>query len=411
MNSTYEFGVYLTHFCNVDLFRQGLYFFRVSLYNKVADASGASADGLKPRYALPYRTMVGKQHERDFLVRSVDRPSSAGHIDDVTSSYCSSVFRVQYQEQKVRLNEGCLFRLDLPYEPVERVFLDIELVFCELHASELSLCAHAHHNTRQHNTRNSYKNKGFPTFSEFSIVDKTTLCMEDCYHGVHALYPVTFSTAHFCLVHCMVHGELINFKFIPPPPQHKLVAKYQALRAAQHNHSSSSSSTSSTSSVSRRWSRDKRSSSTSSSSTSSSSVPHKAREVKTDSAAKATSAQPPAAHAPLQPPPAASPHPPVAGTSSFAEVLFEERVDCALSPSEWALVSSHHQFYVACLLHTHDRLKQLVTQYIEEYLDDANLSSLQSEFDQIYPVKDVQLDQPLPVNADEDEKTQKPMTL
>lgn len=137
MNSTYEFGIYLTHFCNVDLFRQGLYFFRIGLYNKIEDEIGESADGFIKHYALPYRTMIGKQHERDFLVRSEDRQESSGHIDDITSSYCSSVFRVQYQEQKVRLNEGCLFRLDLPYQPKQRVYIDIELVFCELHASEL----------------------------------------------------------------------------------------------------------------------------------------------------------------------------------------------------------------------------------------------------------------------------------
>lgn len=157
MNSVYEFGVYLTHFCNVDLFRQGLYFFRVGLYTKengnTNDDSSTDGDDdntddknrsdndndQKRKYALPYRTMMGKQHERDFLIRCADRPGSAGHIDDVTSSYCSSVFRVQYQEQKVRLNEGCLFRLDLAWSPPQRVYISIELVFCELHASELSL--------------------------------------------------------------------------------------------------------------------------------------------------------------------------------------------------------------------------------------------------------------------------------
>ena len=139
MNSTYEFGIYLTHFCNVDLFRQGLYFFRIGLYNKIPDIKHESADAEIKHFALPYRTMLGKQHERDFLIRSQDRQTSIGHIDDVTSSYFSSVFRVQYQEQKVRLNEGCLFRLDLPYEPKQKVYIDVELVFCELHASELNI--------------------------------------------------------------------------------------------------------------------------------------------------------------------------------------------------------------------------------------------------------------------------------
>ena len=71
----------------------------------------------------------------------------------------------------------------------------------------------------------SYKESGFPPFSDFVIVDEATLCLEDCYRGVHGLYPVTFSTAHFCLVHCQVHGELINFKFIPPPPASPPVAR------------------------------------------------------------------------------------------------------------------------------------------------------------------------------------------
>eukprot|EP01083_Nonionella_stella_P028526 78569_1 len=221
MRSTYEFGIYLTHFCNVDLFRQGLYFFRIGLYTKTnsnedltkkekkEDINGGDEKTAESKhFALPYRTMMGKQHERDFLIRSSDRIESMGHIDDVTSTYCSSVFRVQFQEQKVRLNEGCLFRLDLEYERKHRVYIDVELVFCELHASD-------------------YKNAGFPTFEEFTIVDKTTLCSVDCYGGIHSMYPVSFSTAHFCLVHVMVHAELINFKLIPPPPHYKLIAKYE----------------------------------------------------------------------------------------------------------------------------------------------------------------------------------------
>lgn len=49
--------------------------------------------------------------------------------------------------------------------------------------------------------------------AKFNIVDRTILCIHDCYKGIHSFYPVTFSPSHFCLLNIMVHNELINFKF------------------------------------------------------------------------------------------------------------------------------------------------------------------------------------------------------
>ena len=99
---------------------------------------GASSenDMFNKHHALPYRIMNGKQHDRDFLISSSDRSKAKPFIDHISSSFCSSIFRVQYQEQKIRLNEGCLFRLNLPYAPKQKVYIDIELAFTELHATE-----------------------------------------------------------------------------------------------------------------------------------------------------------------------------------------------------------------------------------------------------------------------------------
>ena len=80
----------------------------------------------------------------------------------------------------------------------ERIYIEISLVFCELHASE-------------------YEINGIPLLNEFNILDTTILCIQDCYNGIHSIYPVTFSPSNFCLVNVMIHSQLINFKFIPAP--------------------------------------------------------------------------------------------------------------------------------------------------------------------------------------------------
>lgn len=196
--------------------------------------------------------------------------------------------------------------------------------------------------------------------------------MEDCYHGIHSIYPVSFSTSHFCLVNCMVHGELINFKFIPPPPQHKLIAKYVKLNTqingkniSDMNHhynnqhvilaqndkpiSNGNNTNNNTKSISNGINNNNNSD-------------EKLQE-------------------------------PIPGISSFAEVLFYDRVDCILTENDWNNASEHHLFYVACLLHTYEKLQKYVHQYVERYLDDANIPNLQNEFDQLYPVPDIELDE------------------
>ncbi len=72
--------------------------------------------------------------------------------------------------------------------------------------------------------------------------------------------------------------------------------------------------------------------------------------------------------------------------SSFAEALFNDKVDYILNESAWQAVSEHHLFYLHCLLCTYEQLQKLMHEYVDQYLDDTNIPNLQNEFDALYYV-------------------------
>ena len=230
----------------------------------------------------------------------------------------------------------------------------------------------------------SYSEGGLPELDEFSVVDKSTLCMQDCYDGIHAIYPVTFGTAHFCLLHTMVHGELINFKFIPPPPKEKLIAKYQKLHLKQqlakyqprhrsHIHitaavSSSSSSSSSLSKASNKKGKKGRSGN--------SAAIFNDADISNSNNSDGTDSGTGTRGEPL----------------SFAQVLYQSRIDTNMTAKDWQRASDHHLFYIECLMHTYAKLQQTIHSYVEEFLDVANIHRLtQSEFDEMFPVPDIEI--------------------
>ena len=96
---------------------------------------------------------------------------------------------------------------------------------------------------------------------------------------------------------------------------------------------------------------------------------------------------------------------PLPGISSFAEVLFYDKVDCILTESDWKRVSEHHFFYVHCLLCSYEKLQILLHEYIDQYLDSStNISHLQNEFDALYPVRDIELDGEFTMNINNKNK-------
>merc|ERR550534_79089 len=131
MNSVYDIAVHLNDFVNVDLFRQGCYYIRVIVYLETETRGVANKE-----YAMPYRMILPKSSQCDSgLLKPRQRDQMPARIED-TESFCSRVIRVQYQDQVVRLNETCVFRIDLcpRTEPVLEIQLD--LMFHEFRVDE-----------------------------------------------------------------------------------------------------------------------------------------------------------------------------------------------------------------------------------------------------------------------------------
>jgi len=195
MNSVYDIAVHLGDFINVDLFRQGCYFIRVIVYSETQNAKGV---GVK-QFAMPYRLVLPKSSQCDSgLLKPRQREQMPARIES-TESFCSRVIRVQYQDQIVRLNEVCVFRIDLCPQENPLLEIQIDLMFHEFHVDEWR------------------KGAPLPDGETFESLEATILKFRDPRENTHAYVPVTFDNNHFCLQKCFVHMTCVNFKFLPSP--------------------------------------------------------------------------------------------------------------------------------------------------------------------------------------------------
>ena len=65
-----------------------------------------------------------------------DKSTLAQALDEDNSKYLSTSFRVQYADQEVHLNEGCLFRLELSNDHNDIAFMEIDLYYAEFTSKE-----------------------------------------------------------------------------------------------------------------------------------------------------------------------------------------------------------------------------------------------------------------------------------
>lgn len=117
-----ETVIHIEQFRNIDFYNQGLYFFRITLYNE---------KGTERYFARPYQiTHSGGKTEEDkkFIIAS-------GKINEDLSAFCTSTMLVRYAEQEINLNEYCVFRseIDVGENYLDtQFFMDVELMFSDL---------------------------------------------------------------------------------------------------------------------------------------------------------------------------------------------------------------------------------------------------------------------------------------
>ena len=220
--SVFEFVVHFSTFRNIDLFRQGLYQLRTQLYTTHVDATTFKT--VKHHTAMPYHIiqppppasalpMSPALQSRCLSTYQPLLPAAAGGgsmsgsmggvvygscIDDSNSWFHSSVFRVQYCDQSIQLNNSCLFRLELPstQQPLPAVLLDVDLWYADWSSTDVQ------------------RGREMPLPSSFERVSGRTYTMERVWkEGVHCYVPVVMDESHCCLVETMVHSMLIEYRY------------------------------------------------------------------------------------------------------------------------------------------------------------------------------------------------------
>ena len=117
-------------FRNIDLFNQGVYFIRVSIFNEID----------KERYyAHPYNvsscadrsdTQARKKQKESFHHNVIGARS-----DEETATFCSRAFMIRYSEEKVEINDFAHFRTEIDVVPGyldTKFYLQAELMFSDL---------------------------------------------------------------------------------------------------------------------------------------------------------------------------------------------------------------------------------------------------------------------------------------
>lgn len=219
MDTDLEVSVLLDRFVNVDLFRQGIYYFKIGvsdikypLLHEISSQSNTKdvvideRKGDEQNAAVPLRSLLPParpEYKDHGLLSGKQLEALKASIETQNNTFATRGFRVQYENQRVRINEGCTFKLTLKKSSPKKnkrlvpsaVFIMIELMFFEYDSA-----------AAKENTPITSKDK-------FETVDRCVLCVNDPSKNVLAMYPVTFSDKYFCLINVAVQTACVNMRF------------------------------------------------------------------------------------------------------------------------------------------------------------------------------------------------------
>eukprot|EP00466_Bigelowiella_natans_P018437 jgi/Bigna1/91625/estExt_fgenesh1_pg.C_1090045 len=220
MNGIFEVVVHFSKFKNIDLFRQGLYCIRATLYSeKPEDEKRLPVGEGMPYYLLNEK----KVHER---ISQNKKIVYASKISDSHRAFYSKTFRVQYVDQEVDLEDACLFRFERNAKArSDNCYLALELLFAEYNSTDYAM------------------RKEYPSQEDFEMVSLKWLTINKfkAGHG-SGFYPSTFDDSHFCLLDVMIHFMLIDYQFRqttltwrPPPGSGKTQVYELTCKTFEHS--------------------------------------------------------------------------------------------------------------------------------------------------------------------------------
>jgi hypothetical protein len=129
MNTVLEISVLLDRFVNVDLFRQGVYYFKIGvsdvkppLLHEIVSQTDAKdtiieeEKGGRSSAAIPLRSLLPParvEYRDNGLLNRKQLETLEASIETQNNTFSTRGFRVQYENQRIRINEGCTFKLTM----------------------------------------------------------------------------------------------------------------------------------------------------------------------------------------------------------------------------------------------------------------------------------------------------------
>eukprot|EP01017_Pseudomicrothorax_dubius_P026621 TRINITY_DN298_c0_g1_i1.p1 TRINITY_DN298_c0_g1~~TRINITY_DN298_c0_g1_i1.p1 ORF type:complete len:775 (-),score=142.76 TRINITY_DN298_c0_g1_i1:117-2441(-) len=192
-----DFGIHFESFKNIDLFHQGLYHLRFSIYQQREEHR---------IFAHPYSILEGPKtdvNDKKKKASTKDHHSlMPSHFLEGMSAYCSKTFLIRFCEEEVVVNETCLFRMEIEAFPR---FADLNM-FCEvelMYADLLNLGGMAGLSSLGNN--------------ELKVDFKSVSVFRSKLHrvsaGIREFVPICFDEGHFCVANSMFHSSVIDFRF------------------------------------------------------------------------------------------------------------------------------------------------------------------------------------------------------
>jgi pimeloyl-ACP methyl ester carboxylesterase len=182
--------LHVESFHNIDLFNQGLYTLRFTLSYSQHGLNFTSvpidSDSLK-------KTKWSKRATDPHCIL-------LSSTDGFTSGFTTRTFLIRYVEENVRLNDFCIFRLELDVEPgyaETPLFLKVELLFADLVGS----------------IANEQLSSAEP-FPEYpmNVVATSEVRVNYSLNGVQEYIPITFSEMFYCAAKTTLTCTLVGFQ-------------------------------------------------------------------------------------------------------------------------------------------------------------------------------------------------------